>query len=455
MMIPRTLVPQDCRPPAGPPARPPRRLKTWLDERKLIPQDMPVVRFEGASTIPSHVPLDVLNNRVLIPRDMPVIPFPPELAARTEPVVTELDGRVVVPQTAHLAPDVEAEPFPEEVLRDLVETDVLLTGDVRLLPEKARRINWDFLAPAFSVVFHVLLIVLFLSLSHVVTQSRVTPIEEALNHRNLSYIYLPNNLKELPKPKPRPQKPSDKMRIDIGALRRLTEPKQLVSPQQGPAPRPVPHVVLPKPAPPVESAQAAPKQLPQPPAPKPKPKLQLEPVTPPKRHPLIAPLDMSPGRALEQSLRAAAQQAATPSMGFRDKIPPPQMPGGPGEPGGNGPGYLAGSVQLLTPTEGVDFTSYIQRLLAIVKRNWYAVMPEAAMLGDKGRVMLRFKILRNGDMPSGEPILELSSGEGPLDRAAMAAITASNPFEPLPRAYTRPYIELRFMFLYNLPLNGQ
>ena len=131
------------------------------------------------------------------------------------------------------------------------------------------------------------------------------------------------------------------------------------------------------------------------------------------------------------------------------------MPGGPGGQGGPGPGYLSGSIQILTPTDGVDFTSYIQRLLAIVKRNWYAVMPESVKLGDQGRVMLRFRIMRNGDLPTGEPVMEITSGKRPLDRAAAAAITASNPFDPLPPAYTRPYIELRIMFLYNLPLNSQ
>jgi hypothetical protein len=69
--------------------------------------------------------------------------------------------------------------------------------------------------------------------------------------------------------------------------------------------------------------------------------------------------------------------------------------------------------------------------------------------------MLRFRIMRDGGLPGGEPILEMTSGKQPLDRAAAASITASNPFDPLPTAYTRPYIELRFIFLYNIPLNSQ
>ncbi len=459
MMIPRIVVPAGCRLPAGPPARVPRRLKTWLDERKLIPQDLPVLPFRGESTIPSHVPLDVLNNRVLIARDMPVVPFPPELAGGTEPLVTELDERVVVPQTAHLEPTTETEPFSDAALRDLVEGDVLLGGEARLLPEKQGRFNWDFLAPAFSVVFHVLLIIFFLTLPHMLRPFQATPLQEALKQDNLGYLYLPKNLKEIPKEKPIPQEKSDKMRIDIGKRSMLAPPRPSASPEQGPRPRPAPRVQ--QAPPPVESAENAPQPQPQPPKreptpqpPAPKPRPKLEPVTPQKAQPLIPRPNMAPGSALQQSLRAI-EHAHSPNVMYGERLPMPQLPGGPGMQGGSGQGFLEDGVQILTPTDGVDFTNYIARVLAIVKRNWYAVMPVSAEMGEKGRVMLTFKILRNGDVPSNDPILELSSGKRPLDRAAMASITASNPFDPLPSAYTRPYIELRFVFLYNLPLNSQ
>jgi outer membrane biosynthesis protein TonB len=455
MRVPRTLVPENCPTPTGPPARPPKRLKTWLDSRTMIPQEMPVVPFADLkSNIPSHVPLAVLDNRVLISRDMPLVPFPPELAAST-PTLTELDGRVVVPQAAHLEPTVEAEPFSPEVLQDLVESDLLVGGEPRLLPEKARRLNWDFLAPVFSIGFHLLLIVLFLTVPGLVGRYQVNPAEEAMNQQNLGYVYLPKNLEKIPKRLPEPrEKPSDKMKIDVGELNKIAPPKPEVSREQGPSPQPAPRVTPPQP-PPKQMAEAAPQPKAEQPAP-PKPEPHLEPITPNRDHPTIAAPDMSPGRAIEQSLRAAAQQGREPSMGFSDRIPaPPAMPGGPGQEGGPGPGYLSGSIQILTPTDGVDFTSYIARLIAIVKRNWFAVMPESARLGDRGRVMLRFRIMRDGGLPGGEPILEMTSGKQPLDRAAAASITASNPFDPLPTAYTRPYIELRFIFLYNIPLNSQ
>jgi len=91
--------------------------------------------------------------------------------------------------------------------------------------------------------------------------------------------------------------------------------------------------------------------------------------------------------------------------------------------------------------------------VASVKRNWLSTMPESARLGEQGRVLLQFRILRDGLVPDSEPGLMGSSGKEPLDRAAMSSIRASSPFPPLPPAFSGPYIELRFMFLYNMPPN--
>jgi len=85
-----------------------------------------------------------------------------------------------------------------------------------------------------------------------------------------------------------------------------------------------------------------------------------------------------------------------------------------------------------------------------VKRNWFAVMPESVRLGDKGVVSLQFRIMRDGSVPAAEPATVRGSGKEPLDRAAVSSIRASNPFEPLPRAFSGPFIELRFTYYYNL-----
>ncbi|HMI49977.1 MAG TPA: TonB family protein, partial [Candidatus Saccharimonadales bacterium] len=120
---------------------------------------------------------------------------------------------------------------------------------------------------------------------------------------------------------------------------------------------------------------------------------------------------------------------------------------------GPGQGTAGAGLQMLTPTDGVDFDSYLARVYASVKQNWFAVMPESAKLGDRGVVSLDFKIMTNGSVPTGDPVLMRTSGKEPLDRAAVSSIRSSNPFEPLPSAFKRPYIELRFTYYYNLPID--
>jgi TonB family protein len=112
-----------------------------------------------------------------------------------------------------------------------------------------------------------------------------------------------------------------------------------------------------------------------------------------------------------------------------------------------------GGIEILTPTDGVDFSAYIKRLSSSVKKNWVALMPESARKGEKGKVIVRFRILANGTIPDKQLTLESASGSEPLRRAAIAAVKVSSPFEPCPREFKGPYVEMRYTFLYNLPLS--
>jgi len=131
-----------------------------------------------------------------------------------------------------------------------------------------------------------------------------------------------------------------------------------------------------------------------------------------------------------------------------------------GSGGAAGPGDSSGMFQNLNPnfsvegpvilsdTQGVDFGPYLARIVFITKRNWYAVMPEAARLGQKGRVSIVFEILKDGSVP--QMNLVAGSGAEALDRAALAAIRASIPFPPLPTEFTGRHLVLQFIFLYNI-----
>ncbi len=104
-------------------------------------------------------------------------------------------------------------------------------------------------------------------------------------------------------------------------------------------------------------------------------------------------------------------------------------------------------VQILSPTDGVDFNPYILKLVSDVKLKWYASMPEAALKGEKGTATVRFGINANGE--ANDLLLETSSGKNVFDQAAMQSIRDSSPFHPLPVDFKRPSITLRFVFYYN------
>ena len=113
------------------------------------------------------------------------------------------------------------------------------------------------------------------------------------------------------------------------------------------------------------------------------------------------------------------------------------------------PGRQGSALELLSDPMGVDFKPYLIQILAIVRRNWYAVIPEVARLGRPGKVVIQFAIGRDGQVP--KLVIVSPSGTEALDRAAVAGISASNPFPPLPADYRGLQIRVQFTFLYNMP----
>jgi TonB family protein len=128
---------------------------------------------------------------------------------------------------------------------------------------------------------------------------------------------------------------------------------------------------------------------------------------------------------------------------------------------GGGGGILEGAIQKQSPSrngsalemlsdpQGIDFRPYLIQVLAAVKRNWQAVLPESARFGLPGRVAIQFSINKVGGVP--KLVIALPSGTEALDRAAVAGISASNPFPPLPAEYRGSEIHLQLVFSYNMP----
>jgi TonB family protein len=130
---------------------------------------------------------------------------------------------------------------------------------------------------------------------------------------------------------------------------------------------------------------------------------------------------------------------------------------GPGFGGGVGegmnlppsPGVQGSALQLKSDPMGVDFRPYLTQILATIRRNWYAVMPESVRFGLRGKVAVQFAIVTNGRVS--KVVYSSQSGTDALDRAAIAAISASNPLPPLPPEFKGDRIVLQLNFAYNIP----
>ena len=106
------------------------------------------------------------------------------------------------------------------------------------------------------------------------------------------------------------------------------------------------------------------------------------------------------------------------------------------------------AVNLLSDPMNVDFRPYLARILALVRRNWLTVIPSSARLGNRGMVTVQFIVDRRGQVP--KLVIETPSGVEALDRAAVAGISATVPFPPLPAEFKGNEIRLQFAFKYNI-----
>ena len=441
-MIGRTLVPVDVRPVDKDEAKKaPQRTTTLLDDRTVVPSQLSKAPpLNGKSSIPAHLPLGVLVTRSLVPRGMEVKQFEKIEHVSTLPLDI-LDSRMVVP--AEVNPVTEEELRQEEKpiqvtpeLREVIQPDIFLTGDANLLiePEEKRKTSDDALKLTLSILFHVA-VILFLILSPKMFPEH-TPTDQdiALAKRQLQWIYTPP-------PAPRVQ-PSPKIQVSPKVLSRVAPP--VVQP-------PAPPVQAPKAVQPPRTAELPPEPRPQNAQPQPSnpPPSQLQAIQPPvprpRRNLNLGLSNDSPGQEIQDQMHDAIRDGHA-QDGYYG--------GAPAAPGAGGPGMGQG-YQILSPTNGVDFSAYIQRLLATLQRNWYAIMPESAFppVRDQGVVGTEFQINPDGSIQATDPVLDRTSGKGPLDRAALSSIRASNPFEPLPSAFHGPYLRLRVFFLYNIPRN--
>lgn len=333
-------------------------------------------------------------------------------------------------------------PVSDKVQPEEIELHLLIETDEKTVRLRHRE------AAFVSIVIH-FVAVIFLLLEPSIFRSVVdsVPAENARLPEHLTYLALPPD-DQVAKVRPKTDIASDKDRIAQPGL------PYIPAPRLPPLPPPRPPVrsenrpaeaeqealaQTPPPAvqPPPENATQGINKLLAPPAPvNPPTALQDVAKNPPQPPQLPA---SSPGRTLEEVMRGVARERAAGGGG--------PIVTDPGSPGAQRQAGVVGQAQILSDTMGVDFNPYLQRIVVSIRLNWYAVMPEIARMGKKGQVVVDFEIQRDGMVP--KLFLVTNSGSEPLDRAALAAISASVPFLPLPAEFKGPLVRLQVTFLYN------
>ncbi|MGA9304313.1 MAG: TonB C-terminal domain-containing protein [Candidatus Sulfotelmatobacter sp.] len=284
-----------------------------------------------------------------------------------------------------------------------------------------------------SIIVHVIVILLLYFgkyLPHpVVAVKRSSP-------QDLTFLELPSDLQKVPQ-KPNTNIISDKNRIattrhpelDVKELRKILASPPPGAPGSSGAPQPTPQ----------SSAGLAQSQ--------PAPQLQQAP------NPQIAQLQTpaTPNVASEFKKYSGSQYAGSATEDAARAAAARRGAGGQGDNGDFGLGTGAhgrqvGGLEVLSDTMGVDFGPYLQRVLHDVKQNWYNAIPVSAEM-KHGSLVIEFAIMKDGSIAGMK--LVTPSGDIPLDRAAWAGISASNPFPTLPAEFGGQYLALRFKFFYN------
>jgi len=326
---------------------------------------------------------------------------------------------------AGLVPDSEPAGRPPRAVRGSRWVDYDTHELLEMIGELEDERRWSRLREGFWLAL--LLHILFFSLitwipTYLFKAPKVVdPFDALKEHSDQTFLNLPPDVlrqhqKVAPKPLPR-QPLIDKKTLD--ELNRESPPPPSREQQQAPAP------VEPKPQPSQPIPPNPQSQQPEAPRPSAVPR------------PNFAMGSQNPADQLRQdmmnSMHGHGQQGSSmPSGGLSMH-----------------PGAGTGAPDILSDTQGVDFSSWLARWHYITQLTWDPLIPDEVNppILKSGVVAIRFKVLPNGQVV--DMTLDGRSGDSGLDRAAWGAITGSS-YPPLPREFHGPYLELRAYFLYNM-----
>jgi TonB family protein len=348
-----------------------------------------------------------------------------------------------------------------------VDISAKAVPELELLPGREPVTSRHLVAMALaSIAIHIVVITFFLSLPEVIPPPRTAIVTSDLHrviHLTMPKVFEPTqkapNLSKV-------VHPELDVRSEVEAPQsrapKYRPPQPAPGPVSTPAPAPTPPPVIeppkiqiaaqPPPVPPSIAPAPSPTgltpQAPPPPA-ESKPKLAFENVAPPPPARLPGPVD--PRLLMHPAPPEYSAQNSRPPGGGGISV------GDSGDdlvllPGINqtqSKGRMGSNLQLLSDASGFDFKPYLMQVLTSVRRNWMAVIPESAKMGRRGSVLIQFIIDRHGAVP--KLVIATSSGTEAFDRAAVAGVSASNPFPPLPAEFKGDQIRLQLAFSYNAP----
>jgi TonB family protein len=297
-----------------------------------------------------------------------------------------------------------------------------------------------------SIIVHLLLIIFIVEFDvlekHFPWMHSIAVAVRPTSGKNVTFLELPPDLQKIPQA-PKTNIASDKNRIAMTRHPELDSKelrKILATPPPGRPGANAPQV-------PVQSApQSAPAIAQNQPAPQSQQKPQQAP------NPEVAQLQVpAKPNVADVFKKYAGSASAASQLNQAEQATAAARGGGQGQGGDFGLGTGAhgrqlGNLEVLSDTMGVDFGPYLQRVLHDVRQNWYNAIPESAQF-KKGKLAIEFAIKKDGTVAGMK--LVASSGDTPLDRAAWAGITASDPFPPLPTEFGGQFLALRFIFFYN------
>jgi outer membrane biosynthesis protein TonB len=277
----------------------------------------------------------------------------------------------------------------------------------------------------WAVLAHVAVLLALFLLPRYIVMPKVVDKTAKLDKDEFTYMDTPRfrpkvEVKPLTKPPVIDKQTMDEMRKQSAVPAPVTPPPQETKPPEQQAP------VQPQPA--------------QPPPPNPQAQVDApRPATVPAR-PNFALNSSNPADQLREAMRNAARSHGAGEVGNQ---PSPGL--------AMHPGAGSGGVQVLSDTQGVDFSNWLQRWHWETEHTWDPLIPDEVNppIYKSGMVAIEFKVLPNGRLMPDSVHLVGRSGDTALDRAAWGALTGSN-YPPLPHEFHGPYLELRAYFLYNM-----